>query len=116
MVTGCLLDIVKAYFSKRPKKPPDPTLLTHSIELDNEQTREHGLIACSSAISRDSSMMDIFTESFDSEEQVIIGLDSLCSRHLFFELSDFVSELTPITPFKIHGVGGDISAISKGNV
>jgi hypothetical protein len=116
LVTGCLLDIVKTYFSKRPKKPPDPTSCKTSIASDNEHTREHGLIACSSAISNDSSTLDIFTESFDSEEQVIIGLDSLCSRHLFCEPSNFVSELTPITPFKIHGVGGNISVVSKGNV
>jgi hypothetical protein len=60
--------------------------------------------------------LDIFTESFDPEEQVIIGLDSLCSRHLFSDKSDFISDLTPVEPFEIHGVGGNMQAVSKGNV
>jgi hypothetical protein len=47
---------------------------------------------------------------------MIIGLDSLCSRHLFSDLSDFLSDLIPITPFEIHGVGGNIKPISKGSV
>jgi hypothetical protein len=75
----------------------------------------HGLIACSSAINNYLSPLDIFTEIFDPKEQVIVGLNSLCSRHLFSDISDFVSDLTPIAPFEIHGVGGTVR-VSKGNV
>jgi hypothetical protein len=46
----------------------------------------------------------------------MVGLDSLCSRHLFPSKSDFVSQILPIDPFGIQGVGGDIKAIGKGTV
>jgi hypothetical protein len=110
LVSHNLLALAQMHFLKRPKKPPDPVASSY----DRDAT--HGLIACSSPINNEVSEWDIFTESFDPEEQRIIGLDSLCSRHLFSDLSDFVSDLTPITPFEIHGVGGNIKAISKGSV
>jgi hypothetical protein len=63
-----------------------------------------------------SNVKDIHTESFDSDDLVIIGLDSLCSRHLFPAKSDFISEIQPIEPFDIHGIGGNIQAIGQGTV
>jgi hypothetical protein len=63
-----------------------------------------------------SNVKDIYTESHDSDDSVIIGLDSLCSRHLFPAKSDFISEIQPIEPFDIDGVGGNIQAIGQGTV
>jgi len=63
-----------------------------------------------------SNVNDIYTESFDSDDLVIIKLDSLCSRHLFPAKSDFISEIQPIEPFDINGVSGNIQAIGQGTV
>jgi hypothetical protein len=92
-----LLAIAQIHFLKHPRKPPDPISQHTFSVLDpvaSSYTHDtaHGLIACSSAIGKEVSELDIFTESFDPEEQMIIGLDSLCSRHLFSDLSDFVSD------------------------
>jgi len=76
-----------------------------------------GLIACSSNLLNNlADVTDIHSESFDVEEQVIVGLDSMCSCHLFIDKSDFVSDIKPITPFDIQGVGGNIQAIGQGTV
>jgi len=40
------------------------------------------------------------------EDTFMVGLDSLCSCHLFPSKSDFVSQILPIDPFGIQGVGG----------
>jgi hypothetical protein len=46
----------------------------------------------------------------------MVGLDSLCSQHLFPSKFDFVSKISLIEPFGIQGVGGDIKAIGQGTV
>jgi hypothetical protein len=46
----------------------------------------------------------------------IVGLDSLYSRHLFYDKSDFITKIAPIQPFSVQGVGGDIKAIGIGKV
>jgi hypothetical protein len=95
---------------RRLKKPPDKKGL-------NAESSDCSFIACSSTIPNDlENMSEIHSESFDSEEQVIIGLDSMCSRHLFIDKSDFVSDIKPIVPLDIHGVGGNIEAIGQGTV
>jgi hypothetical protein len=106
----CLLAAIKDVLLCRPKKPPD-------IKHHNAGASACSYIACSSTLLNDlEAVEDIPSESFDTEEQVIVGLDSMCSRHLFFDPSDFVSEIKPITPFDIHGVGGNIQAIGQGTV
>jgi hypothetical protein len=42
---------------------------------------------------------------------MIVGLDSMCSHHLFIDKTDFVSDIKPIIPFEIHGAGRNIKAI-----
>jgi hypothetical protein len=56
------------------------------------------------------------SESFNSNEQVVVGLDTLASQHLLFFTLDFISEIKPITPLDIHGVGGNIQAIGQDTV
>lgn len=76
-----------------------------------------GFIACSSTMLHDiDDVADFHSESFYAEEQVIVGLDSMCSRHLFPDKSDFASKIKSIVPFEIHGVGGNIKAIGQGTV
>jgi hypothetical protein len=74
------------------------------------------LVACSSGGEHSIDDLETYKESFDQEEMAILGLDSLCSRHLFYDKSDFVTKITPIQPFSIQGVGGDIKAIGIGKV
>jgi hypothetical protein len=50
------------------------------------------------------------------EKQMIVGLDSMCSHHLFFDKSNFVPKIKLIVTFAIHGVGGNIEAIGQGTV
>jgi hypothetical protein len=90
---------------RRIKKPPDKSII-----------HDTALIACSSVTSNTRHFLDTFEESFDHEETALVGLDSLCSRHLFNSKSDFVSKIEPIKPFSIHGVGGNIKAIGVGCV
>ncbi len=109
-ISVCLMAAIKDIPFCRLKKPPDKNRL-------NAESTACGFIACSSTIPNDlEDMSEIHSESFDSEEQVIIGLDSMCSRHLFIDKSDFVSDIKPIVPFDIHGVGGNIEAIGQGTV
>jgi hypothetical protein len=67
-------------------------------------------VACSSTLPGTLDDIDYFNESFDPKEQVIVGLDTLASRHLLPSPSDFISENKPITPIDIHGIGGNIQA------
>jgi len=108
-VTRCALAAVKAFCLSKPRKPPDKA-------TDSFQCLEGGYIACSSTIREILHVDSVYTESFDSEDLVLIRLDSLCSRHLFPAKSDFISEIKPIGPFDIHGVGGNIKAIGQGTV
>jgi hypothetical protein len=74
------------------------------------------MVACSSGAECSFETIDAFQESFDKEEMAIVGLDSSCSRHLFYDKSDFITKIVPIQPFSIQGVGGDIKAIGVGTV
>lgn len=106
---GLLKDVVSLYFAKRPKKPPD--ILPH-----HQKDANIALVACSSVSDDTLEDANIYCDDFDSERTHMVGLDSLCSRHLFPVKADFVSEISPIEPFGIQGVGGDIKAIGKGTV
>lgn len=115
------MDIIKLYYSKWSRKPQDPSLAHDPITTDGLASHVvndsgYGLIACSSAIDNDLYPLDIFTKTFDPKKQVIIGLDSLCSRHLFSHFCYFIYVLQPIAPFEIYDVGENIKAVSKGNV
>ncbi|MFN9981430.1 MAG: hypothetical protein ACK53Y_16005, partial [bacterium] len=94
---------------QKPRKPPVKA-------IEKLQYSGSSYIACSSMMNDVSNVKDIYTESHDSDDSVIIGLDSLCSRHLFPAKSDFISEIQPIEPFDIHGIGGNIQAIGQGTV
>jgi hypothetical protein len=108
---GLVGEVVKAYFVKRPKKPPDISL--HTQEVENT---DHSYVACSSTNEDNLQNAGFYCNDFDSERASMVGLDSLCSRHLFPDKTNFVSDITPIEPFGIQGVGGDIKAIGKGTV
>ena len=109
-LTSCILAAIQNVFLHKPKKPPDK-------KAHISDTNACGLIACPSTLLHDlDDVAALHSESFDVEEQVIVGLDSMCSRHLFIDESDFVSEIKPIKPFKIHGIGGNIKAIGQGTV
>jgi hypothetical protein len=103
------LAAVKAFCLSTPRTPPDKA-------TDSFQCSEGGYIACSSTINDILHVDSVYTESFDSEALVLIGLDSHCSRLLFPAKSDFISEIKPIAPFDVHGVGGTIKAIGQGTV
>lgn len=90
------------------KKPPDKT----TYLLDPKAV---GFLACSSTLPGTLDSGDFLSESFDSEDQVVVGLDTLASHHLFPSTSDFVSEI-PVTPLDIYGVGGNIQAVGQGNM
>lgn len=70
-------------------------------------------MACSSGAEHLIYTLDTFRES-DQEEMTIVGLDSLCIRHLFYSKSDFIAKIAPIKPYSIQGIGGDIKAIGIG--
>ncbi len=70
------------------------------------------MVACSSATDHSLDATDTFMESFGQEETAVVGLDSLCSRDIFYSKSDFVTKIEPIKPFSIQGIGGNIKAIS----
>jgi hypothetical protein len=108
----CIIAAIKDIPVRCPKKPPDKK----ERECITAAT-PCGLIACSSTLLHNlADVTDIHSESFDVEEQVIVGLDSMCSRHLYIDKSDFVSDIKPITPFDIQGVGGNLQAIGQGTV
>jgi hypothetical protein len=102
-------DAVKVVFLPPPKKPPDlyncPVMIPQTLI---------GYITYSSDSNTDNSKC--INESFSHEKQVIVGLDTLASSHLFPVISDFVSQIQPIAPIDIHGVGGNIKAIGQGTM
>jgi hypothetical protein len=111
-ITMCIMAAIKDIPVRRPKKTPDKK----ERECITAAT-PCGLIACSSTLLHNLvDVTGIYSESFDVEEQVIVGLDSMCSHHLFIDKSAFVSDIKPITPFDIQGVGGNIRAIGQGTV
>jgi hypothetical protein len=59
---------------------------------------------------------DAFCESFWQEETVPIGLDTLCSKHLFPFKNDFITGIVPVTPVDISDIGGEITIQGKGTV
>ncbi len=84
MLTSGLLN----YRWKHLKKPPDKLVACATA-----------MVACSSVADHSLDTSDAFKESFDQEEKVIVGLDTLYSRHLFYSISDFVKKIDPIKPF-----------------
>jgi hypothetical protein len=104
-LASALISVLLKSRRQRIKKPPDKSII-----------HDTALIACSSATSSKRHFIDMFEESFDHEETALVGLDSLCSHHLFNSKSDFVSKIEPIEPFSIQGVGGNIKAIGVGCV
>jgi hypothetical protein len=102
ILTSKLLD----YRRQQIKKPPDKPM-----------THDTAMVACSSTPNDPLNSIDTFEERFDHNDTApIIGLDSLCSCHLFNSKSDSVTALEPIKPFSIQGFGGDIKAIGMGCV
>ena len=107
--SGLIRDVVTIYFSKWRKKPPDIEVVpTHSTIPDPapHTVSRTSFVACSTALTNRLDDKGCYNESFDSEDTFMVGLDSLCSRHLFPSKSDFVSQILPIDPFGIQGVGG----------
>jgi hypothetical protein len=106
--SALIRDVVTIYFSKQPKKPPDiEEVSTHNTLPDpaHHTVSRTLCVACSTALTN---RLDDkgYSESFDSEDTFMVGLDSLCSCHLFPSKSDFVSQILPIDPFGIQGGGG----------
>jgi hypothetical protein len=108
LVSGIALNLMHSllpYECQRIKKPPDKQMVSGTA-----------MVACSSGTERSFETIDVFQESFDKEEMAIVGLDSLCSRHLFYDKSNFITKIVPVQPFSIQGVGGNIKAIGIGTV
>jgi hypothetical protein len=59
------------------------------------------MVACSSGGEHSIDTLDTYKESFDQEEMAIVGLDSLCSRYLVYNKSNFITKIAPIQPFSI---------------
>jgi hypothetical protein len=116
MFTRALQDVVTIYFSKRPKKPPDIVFDKSVIKDKLSVAEDTSFVACTSTLSRGLDDSDIYNDHFDTEDTFVVGLDSLCSRHLFPDKSDFVSTIIPIEHLEVQGVGGGIKAIGKGTV
>jgi len=65
---------IKDVYMPPPKKPPD--LYSDPVAVASNMT---GYIACSSTLNDVMADRDFVSESFDTEEQVIVGLDTLAS-------------------------------------
>jgi hypothetical protein len=73
-------------------------------------------IACSTSAG-DNSCDDWFKANFDEAEELqLVGLDNMCSRHLFSDKNDFIGQLTTIDPLEISGVAGGLTATGEGTV
>jgi hypothetical protein len=130
-MTGWSIILAKAtysYFMRRPKKPPKPntdqaSVVIHSQNTNYEQPVSNSpqplcCIACStdSAV-HDEPCEDWFKANFgEAEEQHLVGLDNMCSRHLFSDPNDFIGDILPIDPLEICGVAGGFRAKGEGTV
>ena len=75
-------------------------------------------IACSTDLPEPSAVSDDeFTANFgEAEDQHLVGLDNMCSRHLFSAKHDFIGDIIPIDPLEICGVAGGFTAKGEGTV
>ncbi len=83
-LTGLQIRAVIIYFAAKPQKPPGNWYINASEDL-NKQSEHCGLLAYSSSSIDTLPTMDFYTEAFEDDEEFIIGLDSISSRHLFPE-------------------------------
>jgi len=75
-------------------------------------------IACSTSTSTENNECEAwFKANFDEAEELqLVGLDNMCSRHLFSEKSDFIGPIVTIDPLEISGVAGGLTATGEGTV
>ena len=75
-------------------------------------------IACSTGtLETDDGCEEMFKANFgEAEEFQFVGLDNMCSRHLFSNKSDFIGKILPIDPLEICGVAGGFTAKGEGTV
>jgi hypothetical protein len=69
LILSCLLDTIRTYISKWPRKPPDPKMIPYPVRSDDlvshlGQNNGPGLIACSSGIANDFPPFGYFHRKF----------------------------------------------------